>query len=101
MSSNVNLITICSLVIGNNLPMRSDKDKQQAELPEMPEQQQAVPSEAVVNDDGQEVAKGKEKTAGSTKCIYRGLIKKVLVVGVLALVLSRWCRSRRDEPDAA
>lgn len=87
MSNNVNLITICSLVIGNNLPMHLNRKEQQVE-----EKAPAQPIEEVPTED-------KEEAKGSAPCIYRGLIKKVLFVGVLALVLSRWCRKRREEPD--
>lgn len=88
-SNNVNLITVCSLVIGNNLPMHFNKKEQQAEVAKAPAQPvDEVPSE------GSKVTNDKEEAVSSAPCVYRGLIKRVLVVGVIALVLSRWCRKR-------
>lgn len=88
MSNNVNLINVCSLVIGNNIPTHLNRKEKQVE-----EKTPAQPIEEVPTE-GSKATNNKEEAKGNTPCIYRGLIKKVLVVGVLALVFSRWCRKR-------
>lgn len=88
MSNNVNLITVCSLVIGNNVPLHFNKQEQQAEMPKAP-----APPVDEVPSEGSKVAKNEEK-AVSTPCVYRGLVRRVAIVGVLALVLSLRCRKR-------
>ncbi len=89
MNNNVNIINICSLVIGNNLPWsfrRQDQLPNPAEVVEPP----------VVDKKQEETASEGAKTAiVKPRCPWRGLVGRMLIVGGLALALSLWCGCKR------
>lgn len=93
-TENINIISVCSIVMGNNIPLASSTRTKQAE------QQQAATGTQGKQQAVEEKSSTKVQAAKSgTECAYRGLLRRVLIVGILALVLGRWCRKRRGEPE--
>lgn len=91
MGNNVNIISAFSFIAGNNVPFHLRKDEQQTDVVDQPEQPLDM-----VEDATNEVDETEEKCEAKP-CMYRPLIKRILVVGVLALAIGLLCRQRHSE----
>lgn len=95
-TENINIVSICSIVMGNNIPLALGTQTKQAEKQRAVSMQGKQP---VVEEKSSAKVKAADGGKAARPCVYRGLLRRVLIVGILALVLGLWCRKQRGEPE--